>query len=314
MAAATGARSTSCPACRPTPTSRASARRSTMRRRSTSRPRTTRTATSRRTCSRAPTAAARGSRSPAISRRAARPTRSPKITSIPNLLFAGTEFAAYFSKDGGQHWIKIAGVPTIAVREIAIQKRENDLRARHLRPRHLHRRRLLARRASSTPATLTDGRDAVSRSGTRVLYVPTLQYGLPGKGFQGEMLYAADEPAVWRHLHLSAQGWDQDAEAEAASTRRRRPRRRASRSATRPADELRAEADEEAPAMLLTISGTTGTPVRVITGPIEKGSSAWRGICGRRRISCRRTVRAASSRSSSAIRSSVRMSCPATTA
>ena len=45
----------------------------------------------------------------------------------PNLLFAGTEFAAYWSKDGGQHWIKIAGVPTIAVREIAIQKRENDL-------------------------------------------------------------------------------------------------------------------------------------------------------------------------------------------
>ena len=45
------------------------------------------------------------------------------------LLFAGTEFAAYWSKDGGQHWIKIAGVPTIAVRDIAIQKRENDLGA-----------------------------------------------------------------------------------------------------------------------------------------------------------------------------------------
>ena len=45
----------------------------------------------------------------------------------PRLLFAGTEFAAYWSKDGGQHWGKIAGVPTIAVREIAIQKRENDL-------------------------------------------------------------------------------------------------------------------------------------------------------------------------------------------
>src|SRR5204863_8772217 len=45
----------------------------------------------------------------------------------PNLLFAGTEFAAYWSKDGGQHWLKISGLPTIAVREIAIQKRENDL-------------------------------------------------------------------------------------------------------------------------------------------------------------------------------------------
>ena len=45
----------------------------------------------------------------------------------PRLLFAGTEFGAYWSKDGGQHWRKIAGLPTIAVREIAIQKRENDL-------------------------------------------------------------------------------------------------------------------------------------------------------------------------------------------
>ena len=37
------------------------------------------------------------------------------------------------------------------------------------------------------------------------------------------------------------------------------------------ADELRAEADEEPPAILLTVSGETGTPVRVITGPVEKG-------------------------------------------
>src|SRR4029079_8097611 len=45
----------------------------------------------------------------------------------PRLLFAGTEFAGYWSRDGGQHWTKIAGLPTIAVREIAIQKREHDL-------------------------------------------------------------------------------------------------------------------------------------------------------------------------------------------
>src|SRR4029078_12716250 len=45
----------------------------------------------------------------------------------PRLLFAGTEFGAYWSRADGQQWGKIAGVPTIAVREIAIQKRENDL-------------------------------------------------------------------------------------------------------------------------------------------------------------------------------------------
>jgi photosystem II stability/assembly factor-like uncharacterized protein len=45
----------------------------------------------------------------------------------PNLLFAGTEFGCYFSINGGKNWIKLAGLPTIAVYDIDIQKRENDL-------------------------------------------------------------------------------------------------------------------------------------------------------------------------------------------
>jgi len=45
-----------------------------------------------------------------------------------NLLFAGTEFGIYFSPDQGKQWIKLkSGIPTIAIRDIAIQKRENDL-------------------------------------------------------------------------------------------------------------------------------------------------------------------------------------------
>ena len=46
----------------------------------------------------------------------------------PNLLFAGTEFGVCFTIDGGQKWVELsAGLPTIAVRDIAIQRRENDL-------------------------------------------------------------------------------------------------------------------------------------------------------------------------------------------
>jgi photosystem II stability/assembly factor-like uncharacterized protein len=46
----------------------------------------------------------------------------------PNLLFVGTEFSAFVSFDGGAHWKKLsAGLPTINVRDIAIQERENDL-------------------------------------------------------------------------------------------------------------------------------------------------------------------------------------------
>ena len=40
---------------------------------------------------------------------------------------------------------------------------------------------------------------------------------------------------------------------------------------TRRPTQLRAEADEEAPAILLTVAAPPGTPVRVVTGPVEKG-------------------------------------------
>ena len=46
----------------------------------------------------------------------------------PELLFAGTEFGIFFSPDGGSKWIQLkSGIPTIAVRHIAIQERECDL-------------------------------------------------------------------------------------------------------------------------------------------------------------------------------------------
>ena len=45
-----------------------------------------------------------------------------------DLLFAGTEFGVFFSKDGGSNWVQLkSGIPTIAVRHMAIQKRECDL-------------------------------------------------------------------------------------------------------------------------------------------------------------------------------------------
>lgn len=45
-----------------------------------------------------------------------------------DLLFAGTEFGVFFTTDGGKNWVQLkSGLPTIAIRDIAIQKRENDL-------------------------------------------------------------------------------------------------------------------------------------------------------------------------------------------
>jgi len=44
-----------------------------------------------------------------------------------NLIFAGMEFGLWATVDGGAHWVQMSGVPTSQVRDIAIQRRENDL-------------------------------------------------------------------------------------------------------------------------------------------------------------------------------------------
>src|SRR5206468_10868147 len=90
------------------------------------------------------------------------------------------------------------------------------------------------------------------------------------KAFQGEMLYTAENPpygaALTYHLKdeiktLKQKRLDAEKEAERAGKPIRYPS----------ADELRAEADEEPPAILLAVSGPMGTPARVISGPIAKG-------------------------------------------
>jgi photosystem II stability/assembly factor-like uncharacterized protein len=45
----------------------------------------------------------------------------------PDLLFAGTEFGLLITLDGGVNWARVAGAPTIAVRDMVVQKREGDL-------------------------------------------------------------------------------------------------------------------------------------------------------------------------------------------
>ena len=46
----------------------------------------------------------------------------------PELFFAATEYGIYFSVNAGGAWVKLGGgVPTISFRDLAIQKRENDL-------------------------------------------------------------------------------------------------------------------------------------------------------------------------------------------
>ena len=182
----------------------------------------------------------------------------------PSLLFAGTEFAAYYSRDGGRHWGKIAGLPTIAVRDLAIQRRETDLVIGTFgRGVYVLDDYSPLRSTVSDAATLFTARDAL-------LYVPTQQYGGPAKAFQGEMFFAAENPpfgAVFTYQMkdslktLRQTRIDVEKDATKAGRAIRYPT----------AAELRAEDLEEAPTILLAIADSAGQPIRMLTGPVTKG-------------------------------------------
>jgi photosystem II stability/assembly factor-like uncharacterized protein len=61
------------------------------------------------------------------------PNRHPAWSIIqdhvnPNLLFVGTEYGLFFTVNGGGHWVQLkGGLPTAQVRDMDVQKRENDL-------------------------------------------------------------------------------------------------------------------------------------------------------------------------------------------
>ena len=93
-------------------------------------------------CSRPPITARRGSASPAISPPRAISTPCARITTIPNLLFVGTEFGLYVTLDGGKDWKKfMTGLPSVRGGRYSDPSARSRPDHRHARPLHLDRRR-----------------------------------------------------------------------------------------------------------------------------------------------------------------------------
>ncbi|MCB0665882.1 MAG: glycosyl hydrolase, partial [Saprospiraceae bacterium] len=108
-----------------------------------------------------------------------------------SLLFTGTEFGAFFSNDGGMEWKQLkAGLPTIAIRDIAIQEEENDLvlasfgRGFYILDDYSVLRNLKSEDLESE-AMLLSVRDAK-------MWEWSNPYGLPGKAFQGDDFYQGE--------------------------------------------------------------------------------------------------------------------------
>ncbi len=187
----------------------------------------------------------------------------------PRLLFAGTEFGLFFTNDGGARWVRLSGgLPTIAVRDLEIQRREEDLvvgtfgRGIYILDDYSPLRGL------SESALTEEAR--LFQVKTARMYVPRAPLGLKGKAFQGDAYYTAPNPpfgAVFTY-HLA----DEIRTLKKAREKREQELDDEGEDVHYPGwDELRAEDREEQPAIVLTVTDVDGHVVRRVTGPVEAG-------------------------------------------
>ncbi|WP_339816282.1 glycosyl hydrolase [uncultured Imperialibacter sp.] len=109
----------------------------------------------------------------------------------PNLLFAGTEYGIFFTNDGGKSWKQLkAGMPTIAIKDIDIQRRENDLVLASFGRGFFVLDDYSALRQLGQATLAKDG--ALFPIRNALAYEESMPLGLPGKAFQGDDYYAAE--------------------------------------------------------------------------------------------------------------------------
>ena len=196
----------------------------------------------------------------------------------PNLLFAGTEFGAFFTIDGGQKWVQLkGGLLTVAVRDMVMQAREGDLviatfgRGFYVLD-DISALRQIKPESVEQAAALFPVKDSM-------LYIERWPLGDLGghkKAFQGDAFYAADNPpygavftAYLKEKLKTKKEKRQEAEKEAAKKNQTLP--------YPTNDELRAEAEEAKPEVYFMIYDESGAPIRRVEGSIEAGfqRAAW---------------------------------------
>lgn len=186
----------------------------------------------------------------------------------PNLLFVGTEFGAYFTLDDGKNWTKLSGLPTVAVYDLEIQERENDLvaasfgRGFYVLDNYSPLRSLNAT-SLNKKAWMFPTKDAL-------LYVPADPLGLEGTGFQGHNLWSAQNPAFGAvfTLHLK--------EGFSSLISKRQEKElgleKEKKEVLYPSmEELRKEQLEKSPILVWLIKDSMGNEVRRFTSQPSKG-------------------------------------------
>lgn len=178
----------------------------------------------------------------------------------PDLLFAGTEFGCFTSVNGGANWSQLkSGLPTVAVRDIDIQRRENDVvlgtfgRSFYVLDDYSALRHL--------NTDLLDKELKVFPIKDSWMYIESNPFGYSGKGFQGSAFYNAKNPAYGATFtYYQKEGYKTlkqiRQEKEKKAIKNNEP-------IIYPTiEELRMEDNEEAPYLLFTIADKEGNTVR----------------------------------------------------
>ena len=186
-----------------------------------------------------------------------------------NLLFLGTEYGVYFSVNGGGNWHKMAGAPTVAFRDLKLQRRDNDIvgatfgRGIYILDDY-SALRTMAGDHFGNAATLFPVRDAW-------WYIPSAPSQAEGRPTLGSDSFATANPEFGAgftyYLDKSFESGKLARQAEEES------QRKAGKDIAFPGwNRLAAESLDTEPRVMILVSDSQDNPVRWIEASAEKGT------------------------------------------
>lgn len=184
------------------------------------------------------------------------------------LIFCGTEFGVFFSPDKGMNWKKLGnGLPTIAVRDIAIQRRENDLvlgtfgRGFFVLDDYSSLRNIENKKIEN--AAIYPVRDAL-------MWEKSVPLGLPGKAFQGDNFYSAEN--LGPEAMITYYYTDKYTSLEDERQKKEKELIKEGKDTPYPTyEELKAENEERGEQLVFTIKDGEGTVVKKIMQKPSEG-------------------------------------------
>ncbi|MEL7188618.1 MAG: glycosyl hydrolase, partial [Pseudomonadota bacterium] len=187
----------------------------------------------------------------------------------PRLLFAATEFALFFSLDGGAKWVKMTGkAPTISFRDVTIQRREDDLVAASF-GRGFFVVDDIAPLRELTEASLDQ--EAMLFSGRKAWwYIEQHPLAFSEGGSQGHGYYRAPNPPFGANFtYYLAE--DIQSLKDIREEREKPLAKEGKNTPFPPFDQMTRELQETGPEVWLTVRDADGNVVRRIKGPTKKG-------------------------------------------